>query len=66
MERLEISWSKFITVVVEEVVVDPTVAGFALLRALESKKMQNQSPLKMGTFSKLVLLFYSRRLFDSG
>ena len=41
MERLEISWSKFITVVVEEVVVDPTVAGFALLRALESKKMQN-------------------------
>lgn len=37
MERLEISWSKFITVVVEEVVVDPTVAGFALLRAFSTR-----------------------------
>ena len=43
IERLEISWSRLITVGVEDVVVDTTVAGFALLRALKNNSKISKS-----------------------
>ena len=43
IERLEISWSRLITVGVEEVVVETTVAGFALFRALKNNSKISKS-----------------------